>query len=334
MLVAVLLACHGVHETGPSGVVGQVVEMDGSPVVGLTVETLEAKTKTDAEGRFAVAWKDTKVLHFQKDGAWFERRSAPGDAGTEVRLVLPTRRSLAVSCPPTPCSAQLVWRLGPAFEAEATVACDPDAERRLEGVPEGLPEVSCRPGPAAEPLSLTASEVAGRLQLAPPAVSTRLRVEGSGCTVTVGEQLARPEADGSYRVELTAAAWARAACDGRPALPVRVEPGRDVELPWSAEGPVLVLGAEHAGVDSITLVAADWTLPLGRRGPGFPLPDLPTGTYRVLAHGPDGVPPEALTASLPTPSRPGVLAIVQSHSVLAGRLDVSEDGLDERVGTE
>jgi hypothetical protein len=115
---------------------------------------------------------------------------------------------------------------------------------------------------------------------------------------------------------------------------VRVEPGVSLEIPWTSEGPVLFLGPRGASVETIILVSEAWTLPIGRSGQGFLLPDLPQGSYRVLASGPDGPPPAALTATPPAPSGPGVLALVSGDGPLVGRIDVGAEGLDERVGTE
>lgn len=329
-----LVACHGVHETGPAGVIGRVVDAAGAPVVDLTVETLEAKATTDAEGTFAVAWKDTRVLHFQKDGAWYERRSRLGDAGTVIELVLPERRSLAVTCPPTACNAELRWRLDEGFSARASVACDSAGERRLEGVPEGVPEVTCRAEAGAAPLTLRVTAEPGRLLLASPVPLTRVHVRGPECVVSVGDTVARPTDDGDYAVQIDAPAWVRAVCGGRPTLPIRVEPGATAEVPWSAEGPTLHLGPRGAVVDTLVLVATEWTLPLGRSDDGFPLPDLPAGTYRVLASGPEGPAPELLAVEPPEPSRSGVLAVRGEGAALVGRLRVDDNGLDERVQAE
>ena len=144
-LLATLMACHGLSQTGPSGMKGVVLDVQGYPVVGLRLASIEAEGETDAEGHFSVAYKsDAPYLQFKHLGVWYRRHYQPEDRGKKVRLGLPQTRDVEVRCPKEPLQIEFDWALGEGFGAYLKVDCAPGELREVLGVPSGTPTVAAR----------------------------------------------------------------------------------------------------------------------------------------------------------------------------------------------
>lgn len=125
-----LAACHLSPETsGDRGMVGRVVDASGRPVVGLVVDSLEASSTTDADGRFAVWFKPPEQLvTFQTAGVGFTRRLLPAEWGQAVALALPVLKDVEVACASVAGPVALAFQLDEAMTARRVVPCGSRAQ--------------------------------------------------------------------------------------------------------------------------------------------------------------------------------------------------------------
>ncbi len=144
-LLATLMACHGLSQTGPSGMKGVVLDAQGYPVAGLRLASIEAEGETDAEGGFEVAYKsDAPYLQFEHLGAWYRRHYLPEDQGHTVKLALPQTRDVEVRCPGQPVQIEFNWSLGQGFDAYLQIDCVPGDSMGVQGVPLAAPTATAR----------------------------------------------------------------------------------------------------------------------------------------------------------------------------------------------
>ena len=67
-----LTACWAPRETGPQSMVGHVVDASGTPLTALKVESVESEDRTDADGSFAVNYKEpSQHVFFTHENLWF-----------------------------------------------------------------------------------------------------------------------------------------------------------------------------------------------------------------------------------------------------------------------
>ncbi len=138
-----LFACHSVTETGPSGMAGRLVDATGDAVPGVVVSTVEAESRTNAEGHFAVPWKKPDhYVFFNHDGLFFRRTLQEGESGV-LEIPLPATRSVQLHCPAEACPLTLTWNPEPGFEVRRTHRCVGPAQVDLGAVPVGPPRASC-----------------------------------------------------------------------------------------------------------------------------------------------------------------------------------------------
>jgi len=296
--------------TSEAGMVGVVTGSDGAPVVELLVETVESTVRTDDEGRFGLYYKppDTHV-YFTYEDAWYRRVFREQDRGKTVEIALPKTRSLDVACGGFDCALRLHWDLGPGMSARRTGRCKAGETLALPGSPMGTPTVSCRTKVTEPELPLSLQIDGDRLELLPPPRNIRVEVmsdeEPDSCQVYVqGRQLS--EKEGGYIGITAGEAGVQVVCDGRAALPVSI--GADanaVEVPWTAEGPVLrpPPGME---LDRLRLsMEGGWVLEhRAQPSGGFALPPLPPGSYTIQLYSNEASP---LPTTLPEDLEVGVV---------------------------
>jgi hypothetical protein len=290
--------------------VAQVRLADGTPVVGLTVESVEAKALTGPDGSFAVTYKEPNLhAHFRFEGAFYKRAYRRDDHGSVIQLLLPELEDLTLGCPEVVCSADLSWELAPGFDARTTVACRPGIERALGKVPKLPATLACRASRAGPPLDLQMKRDGAVLQLSRQPRPIRVTVDADGdppeaCSVMVGEGRAVPEEGGVYLGRASEAVQVSATCDGRAARPRLGDPDKgSVALLWSSSGPVVDVTrqmpwAKRLKIDAKELSGEAWRLEIEAGEDGtWSLPPLLAGTYQLHvsgeAKGPDGPPPDA-----------------------------------------
>ena len=283
--------CADAPSTGPEWMVGRVTSASGAPVVDLEVASLEASDRTDAQGAFAVRYKDPSLhVHFGHGGAWYQRDYRSADLGNEVHLVLPALRELTLRCGPEPCVVGLSWPLSEGFAARATQACEPGLEVALSQVPQGRPEVVCTAGTTGPERPISVEDHGAVLSIGP--VKRVVRVElrpvdataPASCQVAVGERVARPAGDRFWSAEVSGTVTASGSCDGWPARPRLVpEDVGSVVLEWTRGGLVLDLEDVAPWLSRLQLVAeqgegSGWVADLGESADGsFALPPLSRG---------------------------------------------------------
>ena len=119
------VACHGSSVTTSTHMVGRMVTHEGEPVAGQRVQTVEAETRTAADGLFDLSYKaDAAYIHFIREGVWYRRMVAAEDMGRVVDVVLPSSRSIAMECPKNACPLEFSWALDGGWYAamEASVS--------------------------------------------------------------------------------------------------------------------------------------------------------------------------------------------------------------------
>ena len=322
-LLFVLIACHGTIETGPRGLVGVLTDQAGEGIAGLEVHSLEAQAVTDAEGRFAVRWKDPETLvRFERNGVRYQRSYQPDDEGTVVEIRLPQTRAVTVHCPPEPCRLGLRWDLGPGFRARWGVACAPGDLPTLGAAPAGTPDLECT---ATDGAAFVLEDQGSALFVRPTPVPLRVWVDSAdqpppaACQVTHGSVQFDRVADGQgapapapaeardgqpeasvtlvYLGQVNQSGMLQVVCDGRPAMPARVAyDAGTVEVTWAAIGPDIdVQGAHPAhgqGRFAPDVEEPPWVLAVTPDASGrLALPPLEAGSYRLEWTGRDAPPP-------------------------------------------
>lgn len=308
------VACWSPRDTGPRSMVGVVLDADAKPIAGVSVETVEARSVTDAAGAFGVNYKEpTQHVFFDHGGLRYQRDYRPDDDGTVVRLQLPYTRPRVLSCDePAPCEAALTWTLAPGFTATLRTTCDPGETSTL-AMPDGLPdEVTCRPDTTA-PAAFRAvgrhegldarGELEEGLTIHPPPVPLSVRLRGgdrpmpSECNVYVNDEPARRTANGVYEAQVWGHVAAWAVCDGILGTPSAwiVNKPAEVTLTWHRDTPTLDLSAHWPDVQEVLFAQRSgrghgWVVSLPRREDGtWQLPRLVTGTYKIGLDAPRAV---------------------------------------------
>ena len=297
LLVGLLSGCWTPKETSPTGMVGRVLDHDGNPVVGVTVESLEARMVTDAEGRFAVSYKSpTQYVFFPRDGVQFERHYRDADHHQEVELRLPTLASRNFVCElDAECEARLIWETAPGTRAVVRGTCNPEVNgARFTAPAEGLPlEAWCRSAPDQPERRLAIRDSGTFVRLTEEPVPLTIGLQTSTlpmpteCAVRVDGIPATNTGAGAW----TSTTWGRteihATCDGIPATPKMLivrQPAR-VDLAWEPTTPVVHLAAWAPGALQLRIAQVagknnGWSMVLDLGADrGFVLPRLGPGTY-------------------------------------------------------
>ena len=273
--------------TNTLGILGRVTDAEGHPVVGLKVENLESSETTNEQGVFGLYYTAPDLhVGFHYHGGFYRRSYRPEDEGTRVEIALPEAPPGELDCGHFTCRVQLTWDLGPGFTFRHTPRCGQGRRVALEGLPAGLPSVTCK-GKVTEPdVPLTLVRDADTLRLLPPERTVAVTVERDGtsseCHVWTDRHEATLGEDGRFLLPMAGAATVQATCDGRSAQPVMVgETATTAVLHWTSDGPSLQTppGME---LTRLQLRATDWVLEAraGRDGV-FSLPPLPPGRYGV-----------------------------------------------------
>jgi hypothetical protein len=345
-----MLGCHWTpHESGPNGLVGRLLDPMGMPLAGVPVESLEARERTDEEGRFAVQYKPPdELVHFVWNGTWYKRVYRDEDAGKVVDVKLPPVRDAKLSCAlDQPCDLELGWDLGEGLTARVTTACTPGAEPvLLPSIPKGTPSLQCR---GAEGNRAAVLEDRGEtMEILPPPVPVRVEIraeegrEPSDCAVQIGRRAGVASGEGFWTAEATGTVTVSAVCEGRHAVPKTVRAGAgEVALDWSPTGPDvdlagmplasdLYLVREGAGDDPGWMIR----VPAGADG-RFALPPLASGSYRVAVGDPGRL---AVVSAPAEPAPAGVLQVLAvtpgdgtSPGGLVGLLRLEEDLVEGQI---
>jgi hypothetical protein len=297
--VVALAACWSPSGTGPRSMVGVIRAPDGAPLASLSVETVESRWVTDAQGRFKVNYKEPQQwLEFGWSDLTWRRRYRPEDAGQDVVVALPEVREVFARCEDAEaCDAVARWRLPDGLEALARFRCDP-FEPALVSAPDGaLPdEVVCRVSATSPdaPRVVRAADAPRTWRVTPPLVPITVRlstddgVAPRGCAVAVDGVPAAGVGDGTYRGEGYGLVRVEARCDGVPAPSAQIitrEPA-EVAVDWSPVSPVVDFSGVAPGAAALRVHAEEasgrsWraTYPAAEDGT-FRLPPLAPGAYR------------------------------------------------------
>jgi hypothetical protein len=301
LLPLLIAACWTPKETSATGMVGHVLDADGAPLPGLIVETEEARSETDAHGRFAVSYKSpTQFAFFEHQGVRFTRRYQPGDDGQVIDLRLPRLTQRRFSCEmDTTCEAVLTWEVAPGLEAQVRSPCDATESQVAFLAPEaGLPtKAVCRPptGPEQPLRAIEASPLypPAHIRLTPPWVQLQVKLSTTelplphACTVFADGQPAQLDGEGRWLVSAFGRVMLHAECDripGTPRMVVVRNPG-ETTLSWHPTTPALDARAQAPGATKlrvITLAGRDrgWSLELDAAADGtFTLPRLGAGLF-------------------------------------------------------
>lgn len=290
-------ACWTPKETGPTGMVGHLLDAEGNPIRGVTVESLEARFTTDEEGHFAVSYKaPTQYVFVSRDGVWIERHYRPEDDKVDVELRMPALASRTFACEvDEECEARLVWETEAGTKAIVRGKCDPEVMTvRFTAPATGTPtEAFCRSAPDQPETRLGIRDSGSFLRLTLPPVPLTVKLQTNApqlpqrCTLTADGQPVENSGEGSWVASTFGRTQLLAQCDGIYATPkmliVRVP--AEVTMNWSPNTPTLDLRAEAPVAQRLLLTQImgrnnGWSLPLDARPDGtFVLPQLTPGTY-------------------------------------------------------
>lgn len=309
-----LAGCWKPRTTGPTSMLGRVVDTDGTPLAGLSVETAEARDITDADGAFAVHYKEpAQFVFFDHDGLRFQRAYRPEDAGAVVTIQLPARGPTWTACDVhPPCDATLTWALPDALRASARVRCD----RLVDGNPPrpvlpanlGPPaEATCRAEPTAAPEAvevrrwLERTALVAGWEITPPPVPLTVTLDTpddalpDDCQVRIQGEVAARTPDGGWQASVWGDTQITAICAGIPAAPraVIVRKPATVSLTWTRDTPTVDLSRHHPWASTFVLARHGgphdlWvtTLPV-EDGGRVVLPPLVPGRYQVGLDAPE-----------------------------------------------
>jgi len=341
-------SCWAPRDTGPRSMVGIVLDADGTPLEGVSVETVEARSVTDAQGRFGVNYKEpAQHVFFEHDGVRYQRDYLSGDDGTVVTIRTIETTPRALSCDtPAPCQAALDWDLGDGLHARIVSDCDP-AYPEAVPMPQGMPdEATCRPDTTApavphgirayQALDARGGFVEG-LQIHPPPVRLTLRLTSPDrpmpdrCEVLVDGAPARPVGNGVYEAQVWGRVSAWAVCDGILGRPDALLVYKPVEWPltWHRDHPVLDLREHWPDTRKVSLAQRSgrghgWVVDLPRRKDGtWQLPPLVAGRYNLGLDAPH----REVRYKQFRPEMPPGLVFVEGADIAAMRDDGSTYGV-------
>ncbi len=289
------MACWAPRETGPRSMVGNVLDPAGAPLAGVEVSTVEASSVTDAEGAFAVSYKEpSQAVQFVHGQVTYRRPWREADNGTRVQITTAPISTRALTCQVlTPCDATLVWELPDGLEAKVQYRCDRN-EPASGSVLEGLPSrASCLEG--AQEVDVRVRSAGDGLVVEPPPVPLTVHLFTdevplpTSCTVTYNDLEPTPTSPGTWEMPVFGDVVVKVFCDGIPARPRRLrmrDPYR-MEVRWTRHTPKLDLADLVPGASEIVLTANQgleygWALKVPRSPDGqFHLPPLEPGVYGV-----------------------------------------------------
>jgi len=298
-VLLLIMSCFDPTNTGPSGMVGRLVEADGTPMDGIRVMSEEHAAFTDKQGHFAVQYKEpAQYVHFHHQGLWYRRQWQEELDKDRVLIRLPVTQDLQVDCKlGYECKTEFTWDLGQGLTATGEANCYPGISTALRRVPNSTPKVVCRSSRGTS--SYPRVQVEGStLRLLSPPSPIRVMVQGQqdrtppNCTVSVDRKNADTVGGGTWMGEGNGRVTVSALCDGVPAVPKYVhaeEVGR-VTLFWLGTGPTVILQPEMKSSKPITLRQdgpdGGWTIGIqpGKNGE-YRLPPLATGDYRLAIGG-------------------------------------------------
>lgn len=301
-LLLALPACWTPRTTSDTGMTGVVVDDGGVPVIGTSVETVEAASVTAPDGRFAVSFKaPTQFVRFTHDDVQFERHLQPDDHGKDVQIKLPALATRTVYCDAdVVCQASMSWDLGGGLKAKARVACDPSERTvRVVAPAEGLPaEASCTIDPTQPDLPLRPLPKGEAVRLAPPPVPFKVQLVADAAEAQTPPQRCQLQADhepmtgsgeGVYTAQVFGVTLITGDCDGVPFAPTPfiVRKPASAEVHWFRNTPRVDLSDEIKGLDSILFSSYDdgrrrWSLSVAAQPDGtFIVPRLPAGFYLI-----------------------------------------------------
>ncbi len=324
--------------------VGVLTDAGGIPIRDVRVESIEHGQRTDKEGRFAIAFKPPEqYVGFQQQHTHFRRVRREADDGKVVTIGLPRFRDAELKCKLSrPCDAELTWDLGEGLSARVNASCNPGKITPLPGVPVGDPTLACAAGIGEVPMSVELRVRDERFEVWAAPVPVRVEVRApdgsapSSCSVRVGTKPARRSGEGFWVADARGGETVVVFCDGRPAVPKRLEPGQEgVEVPWTAQGPNLEL-SNLPGAQAIWLThvgKGGWAvqIPVGEDGQ-LPLPPLAAGLYRLVL----GEPSLLLDAPLLEPEVPDGVAVfsVAGEGGAVGTLRIAADMASGTIRSE
>lgn len=334
--------------------IGIVLDADGTPITGLSVETVEARWVTDDEGRFAVNYKEpSQYLHFQHEGMWYRRYYQPGvDDDKVITLQLPATTSRRIRCLHEPCDATLVFDLEDGFTATARGRCD-DGEQKPIITPEDtvVPKATCRTSTTAPDKPIHPTYKLDVLQLSgPPAtltvnLFTHTKELPKSCTVRIDGEPAKPAGSSAYSAKVFGRVQYDAICDGVPATPAAAYVVGDgaVDLGWRPTSPTLDVGALASWATHVMVMrhapeGAMWELSIPVKQGKARLPPLPAGTYKF---GMGTTASQVRTLKINEQIKPGILQMVDvpveppgDHPIYAGAMIIEADMLDGAIPVE
>jgi hypothetical protein len=347
-MLVVLVACNAVGETGPRGLVGRLLDNEGTPIANQHVATAEHGVQTGDDGSFEVRWKAPNTVATFRRGGMEWRRALQPDDPPKVDLRLPSVRDGEIACrSETPCNAELRWDHGAGLSSRVDVKCgDGTPVARVPSMPVGKPTVTC--STLLGDLDLLIEDDADRLlitsrPLARPFVITGAKRE-DGCDAKLFSGKVT-QSVGTWGLEPAGDTWAWALCRGRAGVPSPVSPRpagiQDEEalvaLPWAATGVDIRLEPPVPEPRTLTVIrrsesgAPGWQLSIEPADDGtYRLPRLTEGEYRLGL----GAPSVLGKLNPPTPEIPGELVFVAGpgewgvEGGYVGALRLEED-LDE-----
>lgn len=299
-LLLMLAACWSpkAWETGPTSMVGRLLDVEGQPLAGVDIETVESRWKTEPDGGFAVNYKEpAQMLTFRQGVMQYTRRYRPEDDGKVVTVQVPITVPRMLRCEmDSPCDGELEWDLGDGLAVRTSFNCDRDEPIRFDAAPVPMPvSGACRQDGKELPVQIT--EVDGDLVMTPPPVpvTVMLSLPGSDtdhtCTVSVAGKPATRGADGLWTGSGFGMVQLDATCDGVPAVPARwyVRTPSQLPLIWRPSDLTLKLSDHLPWAKDVLLFAAGenggWTMTLAPGADGtLRLPALGAGTFVFAAN--------------------------------------------------
>ena len=226
--------CWAPTETGPKGMVGQILSPEGSPIPGIHVNTLEERVVSDQEGRFAIQYKSPEqYIHFMWGKTWFRRPYLEADLGGVVDITLPAFSTVDLVCQYT-CDLDLQWQLPGGLEARMRSKCVAGKESEPLTIPTPKSTMSCQRSEAKTEGFVRLND--GVLTVLPPTrrvtvVIAPASAPPKSCEVFIGDTVARKVDELRYVADGTGVMEVTVTCDdiAAPVTEVKVE-GEAVEV--------------------------------------------------------------------------------------------------------